>query len=112
MNKIKTSLLKIVGRIIKVLTDMFVNVGVMCIPMGFGVLLGFLFVDDWRMYVGICVGLLLVFVGYLSFKYALKFRIIENAEKEKTRQENLCVLNDILKELKQLNNKQGSRDEL
>ena len=78
------SLLKrIVGGIKKMITDMVVQVGIMCIPLGVVILLAsFQFFEGWRMYVVGVLALIVTASGYWAFRLAIKAARLEETEKE------------------------------
>ena len=108
MNKWHSLLKRLVERIKKVLTDLFVQFGAMGIPLGFAIMFAsYEFFEDWRMQFGIVLGILVVLAGYYAFSYAIKLRKSEEAK----RQDNLNVLIEEIRGLrKDITSKVGKND--
>lgn len=113
MNRIKATLLKIVGGLKKMLADMFVQYGAMGIPFGFAIMFGsYQLFEGWKMQIGIFVGVAVVLASCYAFGYAVKCRKIEESKTQDRFQNNFNVLIKEIRGLRKDMTKKGNRDEM
>ncbi len=89
LSRIKTSLIKLYGRFKKMVGDLLLQFGAVCIPLGVLIaMFAFQFFEGWAKYICICIGVIITFLGILAFRETFKLakaEIAELTEKEKTR---------------------------